>query len=139
MSFNIFYTNVPLSERQSGGELHPLPPRKVSDMKIASKTLIQIIVVVIVVGALLHHNYPIAGLSVALAAIGLYLLRNLRTCIRDIRRFKQLIRTAKVRLVTFTALLYILIHALVTGTIPYFLLLMMLGIDYLIYDNQPPK
>ena len=106
-------------------------------MKIASKTLIQIIVVVIVVGALLHHNYPIAGLSVALAAIGL--LRNLRTCIRDIRRFKQLTRTAKVRLVTFTALLYILIHALVTGTIPYFLLLMMLGIDYLIYDNQPPK
>ena len=100
-------------------------------MKIASKTLIQIIVVVIVVGALLHHNYPIAGLSVALAAIGLYLLRNLRTCIRDIRRFKQLTRTAKVRLVTFTALLYILIH--------YFLLLMMLGIDYLIYDNQPPK
>ena len=79
------------------------------------------------------------GLSVALAAIGLYLLRNLRTCIRDIRRFKQLTRTAKVRLVTFTALLYILIHALVTGTIPYFLLLMMLGIDYLIYDNQPPK
>ena len=57
----------------------------------------------------------------------------------DIRRFKQLTRTAKVRLVTFTALLYILIHALVTGTIPYFLLLMMLGIDYLIYDNQPPK
>ena len=57
----------------------------------------------------------------------------------DIRRFKQLTRTAKVRLVTFTALLYILIHALVTGTITYFLLLMMLGIDYLIYDNQPPK
>ena len=106
-------------------------------MKISSKTLIQLVVVVIVVGALLHSKYPTAGLIVALCAIGVYLLRNLPTAIRDIRHFKN--RNAKVRLVTFTALLYILIHGAVTGTIPYFLLLLMLGIDYLIYDNQPPK
>ncbi len=108
-------------------------------MKISSKTLIQLVVVVIVVGALLHSKYPTAGLIVALCAIGIYLIRNLSTAIRDVRHFKKLNRNAKVRLVTFTALLYILIHGAVTGTIPYFLLLLMLGIDYLIYDNQPPK
>jgi hypothetical protein len=108
-------------------------------MKISSKTLIQLVVVVIVVGALLHSKYPTAGLIIALCAIGVYLLRNLPTAIRDIRHFKQLNRNAKVRLVTYTALLYILIHGAVTGSIPNFLLLLMLGIDYLIYDNQPPK
>ena len=67
-------------------------------MKISSKTLIQLVVVVIVVGALLHSKYPTAGLIIALCAIGVYLLRNLPTAIRDIRHFKQLNRNAKVRL-----------------------------------------
>ena len=58
-------------------------------MKISSKTLIQLVVVVIVVGALLHSKYPTAGLIIALCAIGVYLLRNLPTAIRDIRHFKH--------------------------------------------------
>lgn len=56
--------------------------------------------------------------------------------VHHVRRFKRLSRIGKVRLMTYVGLLYIFVHAVITGQVAYFLLLLILGIEYLIDDRQ---
>ncbi len=101
-----------------------------------AKSLIPVLGAVIVVGALLQRDFPTAGLIVSLSAVGILLALRLKGTIRNIRCFKRLPRIGKVRVMTYAGLLYILVHALVSGEISYFLLLLILGIEYLIDDRQ---
>lgn len=103
---------------------------------MSSKNLIPILGAVIVVGALIQRDFQLAGLIVALCAVGALLAVKLRSAVRHIRHFRTLPRIGKVRVMTYLGLLYIFIHALVTGQIAYFLLLLILGIEYLIDDRQ---
>lgn len=100
---------------------------------------IQILLVFIVLGALLHRDFRLAGLLVSLATIGFYLVTNFRWTLRKGRKFKTVMRMDQIRVVTYIALLYIFVKAACTGQIAYFLLLILLGIDYLILDKQEPR
>ncbi len=102
----------------------------------STKNLIPILGTVIVGGALVQRDFPVAGVVVALAAVAVLLVVRFRTMVHHIRRFRHLSRIGKVRLMTYVGLLYIFIHAVVTGQIAYFLLLLILGIEYLIDDRQ---
>lgn len=103
---------------------------------LPGKTVIQIVVAVTVVGALINHDYKLPGLIVSLIAVGFYLVLNLRMTVARLIHFRHTDRIGRVRLFTGIGILYIFISALVTGSVYYFLLLLMLGIDYLIFDKK---
>ncbi len=103
---------------------------------MSSKNLIPVLGAIIVVGALIQRDFQRAGLIVALLAIAVLLIVRFRMVVHHVRRFRFLSRIGKVRVMTYLGLLYIFIHALVAGQIAYFLLLLILGIEYLIDDRQ---
>ena len=103
---------------------------------MSTKNLIPVLGTVIVVGALVRRDFPLAGLVVTLSAVAILLAVRFRTMVHHVRRFKRLSRIGKVRLMTYVGLLYIFIHAVITGQVAYFLLLLILGIEYLIDDRQ---
>lgn len=103
---------------------------------MSSKNLIPILGAVIVVGALIQRDFQLAGLIVALGPVALLLVLRFRAALYNVRRFSSLPRIGKVRVMTYLGLLYIFIHALASGQIAYFLLLLILGIEYLIDDRQ---
>ena len=80
---------------------------------IPRKTAVAVVVVWTVLGALLEHDYPTAGLVVSLGSIGYYLL-----------------------LVGRRRIGYVLIRAVLTGSVSYFLLLVVLAADYFVYDRH---
>ena len=92
---------------------------------IPRKTAVAVVVVWTVLGALLGHDYPTAGLVVSLGSIGYYLLNLDRTTERQ----RLLVATA-------ACMLYVLIRAVLTGSVSYFLLLVVLAADYFVYDRH---
>lgn len=103
------------------------------------KTVIQLVLAATVIGALLYRDYRIAGLTVTLAAIGFYLIFNTRTAVPLVRRFRRTSNVERLKLTAYAALLYIFISGIVTHTIYYFLLLLILAIDYFLSDNPSAK
>ena len=91
---------------------------------IPRKTAVAVVVVWTVLGALLGHDYPTAGLVVSLGSIGYYLLLVGR------RRIGYLL------VATAACMLYVLIRAVLTGSVSYFLLLVVLAADYFVYDRH---
>ena len=106
---------------------------------LPGKTVIQIVVAVTVVGALINHDYKLAGLIVSLIAVGFYLALNLRMIVSYLIHFRRIDRISRIRLCTGVGILYIFISALITDSVYYFLLLLMLGIDYLIFDKKEKR
>ncbi len=103
---------------------------------MSTKNLIPVLGTVIVVGALVQRDFPLAGLVVTLSAVATLLVVRFRTMVHHVRRLKSLSRIGKIRVMTYVGLLYIFIHAVIAGHVAYFLLLLILGIEYLIDDRQ---
>lgn len=103
---------------------------------MSTKTLIPILGAVVVLGALIQRDFHLAGLIVSLCAVGMLLVLRAPVTVRGVRNFKSLSRIGKVQLVTYAALLYIFVSAIVIGQLSYFLLLLILGIEYLVGDRH---
>lgn len=117
-------------------ERPPLCCGEMFQKTVSLKNLIPALGALVVVGALLQRDFPTAGLIVTLIAVGVLLVVRFRRTVRGVRGFKRLPRLGKVRLITYTGLLYILLHALLAGEVSYFLLLLILAIEYLLDDGQ---
>lgn len=106
---------------------------------LSPKQLIVIMLAVSVVGAIIsRHNYR-AGLIVTLVVIGLYILLCLPAFVRSVRRFKSIAQPSKLHCVTWLIFMYIFVRGIVAGTIPYFLLLLTFGLEFLLYDNEKKR
>lgn len=103
------------------------------------KTLLQVVLVVAVVGGLLYRDYRIAGLVVTLCGIGVYMLANTRRAVRFALHLRQTTGRQRLKLLTYLLLLYIFVSAVATHTVYYFLLLLVLGIDYFLYTGRPSQ
>ena len=95
------------------------------------RKFILIVVAVIVVGALLHREFPQAGVVVTLAAVALYLLAGARRTVRYLRRFRAITARQRVQAIVALAMLVVMVSAWMTGSVYYFMLLVLLAADYL--------
>lgn len=104
-------------------------------LQIPKLKLIRIVALIVTVAALVGHGYKLVGMILTACALGGYLVLILRERIAYARRFKRM-DTYRRWLVVSAALLSILfIKLLIAQSIPYFLLLLGMGIEYLEYDN----
>lgn len=103
------------------------------------KNLILTVLTVIVTGALLSRQYKTAGNIVALIPIGYYLAVNTRKAIIYLINFKRTDNYQKLSLISYSIIFYVFVNAVVTNRMYYFLLLVMLAIDYILYENKTRK
>jgi len=103
------------------------------------KNLILAVVGIVVVGALLSREYKAAGLIVSLVPVGCYILADIRRSVAYLVHFRNTGNTQRVKLLTYAVIIYIFVKAIITGEVSYFLLLVMLAVDYIIYDNQKSR
>ena len=96
----------------------------------------QVVVVWTVLGALLGHDYPTAGLVVSLGSIGYYLLLVGRRRIGYLLNLDRTTERQRLLVATAACMLYVLIRAVLTGSVSYFLLLVVLAADYFVYDRH---
>lgn len=102
---------------------------------IPRKTAVAVVVVWTVLGALLGHDYPTAGLVVSLGSIGYYLLLVGRRRIGYLLNLDRTTERQRLLVATAACMLYVLIRAVLTGSVSYFLLLVVLAADYFVYDR----
>ena len=100
---------------------------------IPRKTAVAVVVVWTVLGALLGHDYPTAGLVVSL---GYYLLLVGRRRIGYLLNLDRTTERQRLLVATAACMLYVLIRAVLTGSVSYFLLLVVLAADYFVYDRH---
>lgn len=104
--------------------------------RLSPKQTIAVMLAVTVVGALVsRHNYR-AGVVVTLVVIGLYILLCMPALVRGLRGFRKLDRTSKLHLGARLVFVYIFLRGVIAGTIPYFLLLLTFGLEFLLYDDR---
>lgn len=108
-------------------------------MNISKKSIIQIVVVLIVVASLLSRDFAFVGKVLTIITIAAYLVVNFVETLKYLSAFKTAPKQGKVKAVTFLILFLILIKTIFFGDIPYFVLLVMLGIDYIMVDNHKNK
>ena len=94
---------------------------------IPRKTAVAVVVVWTVLGALLGHDYPTAGLVVSLGSIGYYLLLVGRRRIGYLLNLDRTTERQRLLVATAACMLYVLIRAVLTGSVSYFLLLVVLA------------
>ncbi len=100
------------------------------------KNLILAVLFIIVIGALLSREYKTAGLIVSLIPIGFYIAVNTRRAIAYVIHLKRISSRQKMNALSYIIITYIFIHAIVTSKIYYFMLLIMLSIDFIIEDKR---
>ncbi|WP_300283866.1 hypothetical protein [uncultured Alistipes sp.] len=105
-------------------------------MNIPKKTAVQAVVAFVVIGALLGRECPLAGRIVSMCAVGGYLLLVGRRALGYLLRFGSV--TAERRALALTALgmAGVFVHAAVAGTVSYFSLVLLLAVDYFVYDRH---
>jgi len=103
---------------------------------IPRKTAVAVVVVWTVLGALLGHDYPTAGLVVSLGSIGYYLLLVGRRRIGYLLNLDRTTERQRLPSAPGACMLYVLIRAVLTGSVSYFLLLVVLAADYFVYDRH---
>lgn len=103
---------------------------------VPRKTAAQVVVALIVIGALLGHDYPKSGLVVTLCAVGFYLLLVGRRRIGYLLRFGRIAGDQRVLVGTAACMLYVFARGAFAGTVSYFLLLILFAADYFIYDRR---
>ena len=103
---------------------------------IPRKTAVAVVIVWTVLGALLGHDYPTAGLVVSLGSIGYYLLLVGRRRIGYLLNLDRTTERQRLLVATAACMLYVLIRAVLTGSVSYFLLLVVLAADYFVYDRH---
>ena len=105
-------------------------------MKISPKTAIQAVVSGVVIGALLSRDYPKAGLVVSACFIAFYLGLTFRRRMCYLLHFVSGGIEKRFLAVSWLCTLYLLVAALVAGTVYNFFLLLALGLDYFLYDKR---
>ena len=95
---------------------------------IPRKTAVAVVVVWTVLGA--------AGLVVSLGSIGYYLLLVGRRRIGYLLNLDRTTERQRLLVATAACMLYVLIRAVLTGSVSYFLLLVVLAADYFVYDRH---
>lgn len=99
------------------------------------KDFILVVIGAIILGALVSREYPRFGFVFSLVVMAFYLMAGMRGVLSCVRRFRSASGRAKVCVGLAVATLLIIITALLGGGISYFLLLVVLAVDYLIYDK----
>ena len=105
-------------------------------MKISPKTAIQAVVSGVVIGALLSRDYPKEGLVVSACFIAFYLGLTFRRRMCYLLHFVSGGIEKRFLAVSWLCTLYLLVAALVAGTVYNFFLLLALGLDYFLYDKR---
>ena len=103
------------------------------------KTFILYVIGALVVSVFLSRLYFPVGKTVVIAAIAFYLLPGARGIYRKVRSFGKLSAYGRLTAVTYLLLLLLLISVILGGSIPYFLILVLLGIDYFVCYQQQLK
>ncbi len=102
---------------------------------MSGKSFILIVVGLVVLGALLNRDYPAAGLAATLVALAFYLLGTVRRTVACLVRFRSMPRRRQARAVISVAVLSLLLSAWFSGAVSYFMLLVLLAADYMMYDT----
>ena len=103
---------------------------------MSGKSFILIIVGLVVLGALLNRDYPAAGLVATLVALGGYLLMTSRRTITVLTHFGRSARRCRIRAIISVAVLVLMLSAWFSGAVSYFMLLVLLAVDYMMYDKR---
>ncbi len=103
---------------------------------MSGKSFILTIVGLVVLGALLNRDYPAVGLAATLVALGGYLLVTSRRTVNALAHFRSMPRRCQARAIISVAVLLLMLSAWFSGVISYFMLLVLLAVDYMMYDNR---
>lgn len=106
---------------------------------MSGKSFILIIVGLVILGALLNRDYPAAGLIATLIALALYLLVTARRTVSCLFRFRTMSRRRQLRVIISVAVLGLMLSAWFSGAVSYFMLLVLLAVDYMMYDSRPAE
>lgn len=106
---------------------------------INRKNLIPLVVSLIVIGALIFRDYPQVGLWVTIVALSLYIIADLPRTVAALRSYSQTSQRQKIKLGLVFAMALILISASVSGNIYYFLTLVVLAVDFIMFDKRALK
>ncbi len=105
-------------------------------MNVPKKTAVQGVVAIVVIGALLGRDYPLAGRIVSMCAVGGYLLLVGRRALGYLLRFASVTGERKVLALTALGMSGVFVHAAVAGRISYFPIVLLLAVDYFVYDRH---
>ena len=105
-------------------------------MNIPKKTAVQGVVVLVVIGALLGRDCPLAGRIVSMCAVGGYLLLVGRRAVGYLFRFVSVSGERRALALTAIGMAGVFVHAAIAGKIPYFVLVLLLAVDYFVYDRH---
>ncbi len=95
--------------------------------------------VVVILGALVGREYPVAGYWTVVAGFGSYTLTGCVPMIGDLRNFRHLSNRGKARVISWAVMLGVLVSVLWSGRPLYFSILLMLAVEYLLYENKPKR
>ncbi len=100
------------------------------------KSFILCVGAALVLGALIARAYYPVGKGIVIFAVALYLLAGSRTFFLKVMSFGRLSPMSKLTTVTYALLFCLLFSVILGGPISYFFILVMLGIDFFVYDKQ---
>lgn len=103
---------------------------------LSPKSAIQLVVTGIVIGSLLSRDYPQTGYVVSLCCIGFYGILMLRRRVGYWIRFKRCTQEKRWLAISWLCVVYLFVAAWMIGHVYIFFLLIILGVDYFLYDKQ---
>lgn len=106
---------------------------------LSVKTAIQIVVCGIVIGALVIRDYPKIGLYWIVFCVAAYLAFVARRRCAFLLGLKKNSKEKKILALSWVALMCVWIGMLWSGNVRYFLLVLLLAVDYWFYDKRNSK
>lgn len=94
---------------------------------------------IVIAGAVLMNSRVAVGHWITVAGIGYYLLFNIRSAWNGIRRFSTLEPRAKAHTLIAVVMLFLFIRSIFIIGIPYFIILVLLAIEYLLLEPVKDK
>lgn len=92
---------------------------------------ILIVVALIIVGALLQREFPRAGIVLTIIAMMVYLIAEAKQSIRILKRFRSASPRERLQAAVAVTMLLVLVSAWMSGSVYHFILLVLLGAEYL--------
>lgn len=97
-----------------------------------------LVAAVVIIGAVFAKSAPEAGYWITLAGLGWYLIVNAVSFVGMLRRFSSLPSREKAHVLIVAVLFLLLLRALIfSRDLPYFMMLVLLAVDYLL--QEPAK
>lgn len=91
---------------------------------------------ILIVGVLFRKGFPQAGHWITVAALGYYLVANVRAFGASVRRFAGLPLREKAHLAIVVVVAVLFVRAFFIFTVSYFLVLVLLAVDYLLEAEE---